>query len=125
MKVETYLINLDGSDQRLASATTQLNDAGWAFELDQANVTDQAIGRASGVRQIIAAHESGLDHGHANMKAVGIARFGFHVAAALHGGVLIGLNGLAGDSFHGEQRQQVGARCARAGLRARHQVGSA
>ena len=31
MKVVTYLINLDGSDQRLASATAQLNQAGWDF----------------------------------------------------------------------------------------------
>lgn len=31
MKVETYLINLDGSDQRLASATAQLQQAGWSF----------------------------------------------------------------------------------------------
>ncbi|MFP6842980.1 MAG: glycosyltransferase family 25 protein [Acinetobacter sp.] len=31
MKVVTYLINLDGSDQRLASATAQLNQAGWNF----------------------------------------------------------------------------------------------
>lgn len=28
MKVETYLINLDGSDQRLASATAQLQQEG-------------------------------------------------------------------------------------------------
>ncbi|MHA3983049.1 glycosyltransferase family 25 protein [Acinetobacter venetianus] len=31
MKVVTYLINLDGSDQRLASATEQLQQANWAF----------------------------------------------------------------------------------------------
>jgi glycosyl transferase family 25 len=31
MKVETYLINLDGSDQRLASATAQLQQEGWPF----------------------------------------------------------------------------------------------
>jgi glycosyl transferase family 25 len=31
MKVETYLINLDGSDQRLASATAQLQQQGWPF----------------------------------------------------------------------------------------------
>ena len=32
MKVETYLINLDGSDERLARATEQLNAVGWEFE---------------------------------------------------------------------------------------------
>ncbi len=32
MKTLTYLINLDGSDQRLESATKQLDDIGWAFE---------------------------------------------------------------------------------------------
>lgn len=31
MKVETYLINLDGSDERLASATTQLNAQQFSF----------------------------------------------------------------------------------------------
>lgn len=31
MKVVTYLINLEGSDQRLASATAQLQQADWAF----------------------------------------------------------------------------------------------
>lgn len=31
MKVVTYLINLDGSDQRLANATTQLEQADWIF----------------------------------------------------------------------------------------------
>lgn len=31
MKVITYLINLEGSDQRLASATAQLQQADWAF----------------------------------------------------------------------------------------------
>ena len=31
MKVVTYLINLDGSEQRLVSATAQLNQAGWDF----------------------------------------------------------------------------------------------
>ena len=31
MKVVTYLINLDGSDQRLASATEQLQQANWEF----------------------------------------------------------------------------------------------
>ncbi|MCH7314652.1 glycosyltransferase family 25 protein [Acinetobacter sp. ANC 3882] len=31
MKVVTYLINLDGSDQRLASATEQLQQANWDF----------------------------------------------------------------------------------------------
>ncbi len=32
MKVETYLINLDGSDERLERATQQLKDVDWAFE---------------------------------------------------------------------------------------------
>ena len=32
MKVETYLINLDGSNDRLARATEQLNAVGWEFE---------------------------------------------------------------------------------------------
>ncbi|MCP5774097.1 glycosyltransferase family 25 protein, partial [Klebsiella pneumoniae] len=32
MKVVTYLINLDGSDERLAAATQQLNSVGWRFE---------------------------------------------------------------------------------------------
>lgn len=32
MKVVTYLINLDGSDERLARATEQLNSAQWPFE---------------------------------------------------------------------------------------------
>lgn len=32
MKTLTYLINLDGSDQRLESATKQLDDIGWSFE---------------------------------------------------------------------------------------------
>ncbi|MDV2469855.1 glycosyltransferase family 25 protein [Acinetobacter chinensis] len=32
MKVETYLINLDGSDDRLARATAQLNDVNWPFQ---------------------------------------------------------------------------------------------
>lgn len=32
MKVITYLINLDGSDQRLEQATTQLNAVNWPFE---------------------------------------------------------------------------------------------
>lgn len=32
MKVITYLINLDGSDKRLADATLQLNSVGWEFE---------------------------------------------------------------------------------------------
>lgn len=32
MKVETYLINLDGSDERLARATAQLEAVNWAFE---------------------------------------------------------------------------------------------
>ncbi|MCU4338202.1 glycosyltransferase family 25 protein [Acinetobacter dispersus] len=31
MKVVTYLINLDGSDQRLANATAQLQHEGWSF----------------------------------------------------------------------------------------------
>ncbi|RLZ11320.1 glycosyltransferase family 25 protein [Acinetobacter sp. 2JN-4] len=31
MKVVTYLINLEGSDQRLASATAQLNQENWEF----------------------------------------------------------------------------------------------
>lgn len=31
MKVVTYLINLDGSDQRLANATAQLQHEGWPF----------------------------------------------------------------------------------------------
>ncbi|RZF50800.1 glycosyltransferase family 25 protein [Acinetobacter halotolerans] len=31
MKVVTYLINLEGSDQRLASATAQLNQESWGF----------------------------------------------------------------------------------------------
>ena len=31
MKVVTYLINLEGSDQRLANATAQLQQADWAF----------------------------------------------------------------------------------------------
>lgn len=31
MKVVTYLINLEGSDQRLASATAQLNQENWKF----------------------------------------------------------------------------------------------
>ena len=30
MKIETYLINLDGSTARLASAKEQLDAAGWA-----------------------------------------------------------------------------------------------
>ncbi|PWF32515.1 glycosyl transferase, partial [Yersinia pestis] len=29
MKVVTYLINLDGSDERLAAATQQLNSVSW------------------------------------------------------------------------------------------------
>ena len=32
MKFVTYLINLDGSDQRLEQATTQLNAVNWPFE---------------------------------------------------------------------------------------------
>ncbi len=32
MKIETYLINLDGSTARLASAKEQLDAAGWAFK---------------------------------------------------------------------------------------------
>lgn len=32
MKIETYLINLDGSHERLARATDQLNAVGWPFE---------------------------------------------------------------------------------------------
>lgn len=32
MKVETYLINLDGSDERLTRATEQLQAVNWAFE---------------------------------------------------------------------------------------------
>lgn len=32
MKVVTYLINLDGSDQRLEQATEQLNAVNWSFE---------------------------------------------------------------------------------------------
>ena len=32
MKVETYLINLDGSDERLARATEQLQAVNWKFE---------------------------------------------------------------------------------------------
>lgn len=32
MKIETYLINLDGSTARLASATAQLQAVGWPFE---------------------------------------------------------------------------------------------
>lgn len=32
MKVVTYLINLDGSDERLAKATEQLERVGWPFE---------------------------------------------------------------------------------------------
>lgn len=32
MKVQTYLINLDGSDERLKSAKQQLNSIGWDFE---------------------------------------------------------------------------------------------
>lgn len=32
MKVETYLINLDGSDERLARATEQLKAVNWEFE---------------------------------------------------------------------------------------------
>lgn len=32
MKVETYLINLDGSDERLARATAQLEAVNWDFE---------------------------------------------------------------------------------------------
>ena len=32
MNTLTYLINLDGSDQRLESATKQLDDIGWPFE---------------------------------------------------------------------------------------------
>ena len=32
MKVETYLINLDGSDERLARATAQLQAVNWPFE---------------------------------------------------------------------------------------------
>ena len=32
MKVETYLINLDGSDQRLTRATEQLQAVNWVFE---------------------------------------------------------------------------------------------
>lgn len=32
MKIETYLINLDGSHERLARASTQLNKVGWKFE---------------------------------------------------------------------------------------------
>lgn len=32
MKVKTYLINLDGSDERLLKATEQLNAVNWAFE---------------------------------------------------------------------------------------------
>lgn len=32
MKVVTYLINLDGSDQRLEQATKQLNAVNWSFE---------------------------------------------------------------------------------------------
>ncbi|WP_216938193.1 glycosyltransferase family 25 protein [Acinetobacter sp. BY484] len=32
MKVITYLINLDGSNDRLATATQQLQDVGWSFE---------------------------------------------------------------------------------------------
>lgn len=32
MKVKTYLINLDGSDERMFKATEQLNAVGWAFE---------------------------------------------------------------------------------------------
>ncbi|KAF7276595.1 hypothetical protein GWI33_010046, partial [Rhynchophorus ferrugineus] len=31
MKIETYLINLDGSEQRLASATAQLAQTNWSF----------------------------------------------------------------------------------------------
>ena len=45
MKVVTYLINLDGSDQRLASATAQLNQAGWDFS--RFSAYDGQIGRAS------------------------------------------------------------------------------
>ena len=32
MKVKTYLINLDGSDERLARATEQLQAVNWEFE---------------------------------------------------------------------------------------------
>lgn len=32
MKIETYLINLDGSHERLARASAQLNEVGWEFE---------------------------------------------------------------------------------------------
>ena len=32
MKVVTYLINLDGSQERLERATQQLNQVNWPFE---------------------------------------------------------------------------------------------
>lgn len=32
MKIKTYLINLDGSHERLAKASAQLNEVGWEFE---------------------------------------------------------------------------------------------
>ena len=51
MKIATYLINLDGSDERLASATAQLQQQGVAFDALFAASDLMAMTAVSALRQ--------------------------------------------------------------------------